>query len=297
MSTRRTFSFGIRIVSTMTLLVTIASAQTIKADHTTVDVTVLSTESVSDAQALTMSFSHASVGGNLWSGLDALANENSDFSHPNWTDNNRGNPGWAAKVTEFEGWVVAHANEYDVFQNKFCFIDQDADFATYRDSMDGLVADYPEKTFVYWTIPLQTTGADNALRDVFNEQVRKHCADNDLPLFDLADIESHKTDGTAVTESGNVALDPDQSSDGGHLNDLGSARAAAAQWALMAQIAGHTVTGSTGGPNGGSTTTSGATDTSNNDSSGCNVARKTESHPLLAVLGFAALSLLLRRKR
>jgi hypothetical protein len=204
-------------------------------------------------------------------------------------------------VTDFESFVSAHESEYDVFQNKFCFIDQDADFATYRDSMDGLVADYPDKTFVYWTIPLQTTGADNALRDAFNEQVRKHCADNDLPLFDLADIESHKTDGTAVTEAGNEALDPDQSSDGGHLNDLGSARAAAAQWALMAQIGGHAVASSTGGPEGEGTstdtTTSGATNTSNNDSSGCNVARKTESHPLLAVLGFAAMSVLLRRKR
>jgi MYXO-CTERM domain-containing protein len=193
-----------------------------------------------------MSFSHASVGGNIWDGLNRLAT-NSSFSFPNWTDNARGNPGWQEKVTQFESFVATHASNYDVFQNKFCYIDQDASFTTYRDSMADLTRDYPSKTFVFWTMPLQTSGADNAVRQAFNVQVRAHCEKNDLPLFDIADIESHKTNGAAVTESGNEALDPDQSSDGGHLNELGATRAAAAQWALMAQIANHSGSGSSGG--------------------------------------------------
>jgi len=49
-------------------------------------------------------------------------------------------------------------------------------------------------------------------------------------MFDLADIESHRADGTAVTESGNEALAAEWSFDGGHLNADGAARAANAMW-------------------------------------------------------------------
>lgn len=212
-------------------------AQTVKADHSTVDAQAIPSESLGAARALRMSFSHASVGGNIWSGLQTLGS-NSAFAFPNWKDNNRGNPGWQAKITQFETWVADHINDFDVFQNKFCYIDQDADFGTYRDSMNALAAKYPAKTFVWWTMPIMTNDGDNTKRQAFNQQVRAYCAANNRPLFDLADIESHKSDQSAVTSSGVEAQDPEQSSDGGHLSALGASRAAQAQWVLMAQITG-----------------------------------------------------------
>lgn len=245
-------------VSSVLLVTGAALAQTVKADHTTVDASAIPAADREAARALRMSFSHASVGGNIWEGLAALATDEA-FAFPNWTENPRGNPGWAAKITDFEAWVADHSDQNDVFQNKFCYIDQDADFATYRDSMVSLEATYPTKTFVWWTMPLETTGANNALRAAFNQAVRAYCAEHDRPLYDIADVESHTVDGTAVTESGNEALDPAQSSDGGHLNELGAARAAAAQWALMAQLAGWEGGGTGSGGTGGGGTGDGGT--------------------------------------
>jgi hypothetical protein len=250
-----------------------------------------------------MSFSHASVGGNIWSGLTTLA-EDTTYAFPNWTDNNRGNPGWEAKIAEFETWVAAHASENDVFQNKFCYIDQDADFGTYRDSMISLASSYPSKTFVWWTMPITTDGSDNALRQAFNQRVRDYCSTNNKPLFDIADIESHTATGTAVTSAGNEALDPAQSSDGGHLNDLGSARAAKAQWVLMAKIAGSPIsTGgatSTGPSSGGgpSVGTIAAPSANPNDGSGCAIAHSHTSRSPFTYLALLVVGMfMLRRSR
>jgi hypothetical protein len=298
----RAFRFiGKTLGIAVTLISSVATAQSVKADHTTIDETALSSSAIEAAKALRMNFSHASVGGNIWNGLDTLTAKNAAFSHANWSENNRGNPGWQAKVTDFENWVDSHQNDFDVFQNKFCYIDQDADFATYRDSMADLIATYPEKTFVFWTMPIQTAGADNALRSAFNQKVRAYCAEKDVPLFDIADIESHTVSGTAVTESGNEALDPAQSSDGGHLNELGAARAAAAQWVLMAKLAGQTVANSTGGTpttdtNAGGTPSSSNADDSKSNSSGCRMAVARSNIEFRTVLGFALFTLFLRKR-
>ncbi|MGC4000727.1 MAG: hypothetical protein QM767_26050 [Anaeromyxobacter sp.] len=210
------------------------------------DTTGLSASDLDAARALRMNLSHASVGGNIWDGLNTLGSD-TKFEFPNWSDNNRGNPGWEAKVSQFESWVASHTSDFDVFQNKFCYIDQDADFASYRDSMVALAKQYPTKVFVWWTMPIQTDDANNAKRAAFNKQVRDYCKANDLPLYDIADIESHESDGSAVVSGGVEALDPTQSSDGGHLNAAGAARAAKAQWALMAQLADRSPLPGTGG--------------------------------------------------
>ncbi len=223
-------------------------AQTVLIAHTKVDVSVLSEEEVAAARALRMSLSHASVGSNIWDGLTALAADDQAFTFPNWSDNARGNPGWEAKLTEFEAWVTEHAEQFDVFQNKLCYIDQDVDFASYRDSMLGLAERHPSHHFVWWTIPIMTADSSNPLRAEFNQAVRDYCAEHDLPLFDIADIESHTVSGAAVTDDGVEAMDTEQSSDGGHLNQLGAARAAAAQWVLMAELAGAEIPSSISGP-------------------------------------------------
>jgi hypothetical protein len=276
------------------LLPTESQAQTLKADHTTVDASAIPATGVAAARALRMSFSHASVGGNIWSGLTTLAAD-STYAFPNWTDNNRGNPGWAAKIAQFETWVADHATQYDVFQNKFCYIDPTVDFASYRDSMNKLATTYPGKTFVWWTIPIVTDDADNAQRQAFNRLVRDYCKANDKPLFDIADIESHKADGTAVTVAGSEALDSAQSSDGGHLNDLGSARAANAQWVLMAKIAGAAITTVPSGSGGASATGGNAAKPS--DNSGCALARFHASGKAAACLAWLFAGWFMRRRR
>lgn len=288
--TARALYTGSLLFAFVTLTAQLTHAQTIKADHATVDAHAIPATNISAAQALRMSFSHASVGGNIWSGLQTLASDTT-YAFPNWKDNNRGNPGWEAKITQFESWVLDHAGQFDVFQNKFCYIDQDADFATYRDSMLELTATYPTKAIVWWTMPIMTDGADNAKRQSFNQQVRAYCAANDCPLFDIADIESHKSDGTAVMNGGVEALDPDQSSDGGHLSELGASREAQAQWVLMAQIAGwhsnsSTATGGAGSVNPGGTGGGNAATSSARDSGGCSVARIGNSSESAAGIGF-----------
>jgi hypothetical protein len=186
-----------------------------------------------------MEFRHASVGANIWSGLGALAGADAArYAHPSWHETNRGNPGWAAKISDLTTFVAANASSYDVFQMKFCYIDQDASYTAYRDAMLALEAAYPTKTFIWWTIPLMETGADNALRAAFNQQVRAYCAAHDKPLFDIADIESHDGLRLAVSSGGHEALAADWSSDGGHLNAGGSERVAGAMWWLLARIAG-----------------------------------------------------------
>jgi len=79
--------------------------------------------------------------------------------------------------------------------------------ATYRDSMAALESRYPQKTLVFWTMPPQTTGSDNTLRGAFNQQIRAYCKNNNRPLFDIADIESHTSSGSAVIESGDEGLE------------------------------------------------------------------------------------------
>lgn len=226
-------------LAALTLVTTgAARAQDIRADHTTVDPSGIPQEALDAARALTMTFSHASVGWNLWNGLSTMAGQDAArYSLPNWTENDRGNPGWAAKFSGFETWVLDHQAEYQVFLNKLCWIDQDASFTAYRDSMVGLAQAYPNEKFVWFTMPLSSDGAEG-LRAAYNQSVRAYAAEHNLPLFDIADIESHAPDGTLATTGGVETLHAAYSADNGHLVGEGQTRVAGAMWYLMARLAG-----------------------------------------------------------
>ncbi len=122
-------------------------------------------------------------------------------------------------MNQFVDWVADHASDYDVFQMKFCYIDHAAQWTYYRDAMLSLEATYPSKIFIWWTMPIQTTG--NASRDAFNEEVRNYCADESKPLYDIAAIESHDPSGTPISQGGYEAMYSGYSDDGGHLNTNG----------------------------------------------------------------------------
>ncbi len=212
-------------------------------------------------------FAHASVGGNIVAGMESLheddgslymlQNTSTDSSPPESTeegvfyDYDRGNPGWEEKVTDFatyisNGW---HASTVNVAINKFCYIDADADWETYRDSMESLESTYSGTIFVYMTMPLKTdeNSEDGWLRQQFNENLRNWIDSQDGKyLLDIADIEAHNVDGTESTSSweGNAyqTLQSGYTSDGGHLNEEGRLKMARSMYSLLALIADPTET-------------------------------------------------------
>lgn len=212
-------------------------------------------------------FTHASVGGNLLEGLDDLhAAEPGRYRlATTWVgydggalrcdpppattapgtvyECGRGNPGWQDKLTIFErsvglaGW---ESPAVDAAMDKLCYIDQDADAGAYLAMMDALATAHPDTTFVHTTMPL-TTGedGDNVLRNLYNQEVRAHCAASGELLYDVADMEAHDPEGVEQTfDSGGTTyqrLYAAYTSDGGHLDaELGHRRVALGWYAVAA---------------------------------------------------------------
>ena len=226
------------------LLATIAlpdpalSAAEIIIDHASVDsFSRIPDPALSAAKRLRVMLRIASVGGNIYNGLNALSSRNAKYNHGNWQFQSRGNPGAEAKITDFVNEVAAHYDNFDVLSMKFCFIDARVSFADYRDAMNNLEAEYPSKRFVWWTMPITIGDGASPAREAFNNKVRSYARDNNKILFDIADIESYDTDGQACTYQGYEALCGNYAADIGHLNGFGSQRVAQAFWCLMARIA------------------------------------------------------------
>ncbi len=217
-------------------------------DHSSVDLTMSDTD-ISLARETKLYFEHASVGGNISSGLDALAVSDSRYSRSNFVFNYRGNPGNTAKIDQFYTDLTSNSPDPSLYSGlmfKFCFIDDtfggtgsvndmDVLFSHVQGHMENLESAYPDKIFVWWTMPIMTTG--NANRDRYNLLVRNYCSDNSRYLFDLADIESHDPSGTKYTQAGYEAMYSSYTSDGGHLNTTGYNRVAKAFWKLALKIA------------------------------------------------------------
>jgi hypothetical protein len=204
-------------------------------------------------------FAHASVGGNLLGGITALHAADpgkyqltaaADDATPPATlapgrlyEYNRGNPAWSVKITSFETYMAnGWGDKVDVALNKFCYIDPNADPTTYLTSMNTIESAYPQTTFIYMTMPLKTSaGNDGYLRQKFNEAVRAYCHDHNKVLYDLADIEAWNPAGQEQTALFNgytcQTLYSGYTDDGGHLNTLGSQRAAQGLYSTLAAIA------------------------------------------------------------
>ena len=131
-------------------------------------------------------------------------------------DNYRGNPAASVKISYFQSSLGVVASHVDVAMFKFCWIDPDASFASVKSAMESLEASYPEVTFVWWTMPITTSG-----------------------YRDIADLESHDDSGNVYKDgSGNELLYTGYTSDGGHLEtDAGKRKLARAYWTLLAEIA------------------------------------------------------------
>jgi hypothetical protein len=138
----------------------------------------------------------------------------------------RGNPqpfgNYQAKIDYFatavsNGWHYPFVN---LALNKFCYIDiwltapnsnaVVAEFNSYLNSMTNLEAAFPQTVFIYATMPVTATNSpadfvgvspvsNDYWRNVFNDSLRTWCATNNRPLFDIADIETHDTNGNTTT--------------------------------------------------------------------------------------------------
>jgi hypothetical protein len=245
-----------RRVATMPLLI----------DHTSIaGVARLSQATMARiASTLNFFFAHASVGGNILDGMNALHSANptryklgvvsSSEAPPAKSAKgriyglDRGNPSWKEKVDGFAsdlagGWAA----KVNVAINKFCFIDPNATVQYYAVSnarntaMSQLEAKYPGVRFVYVTMPLTTgSDADNVKRNNFNTALRKWARANGKILFDLADIEAWSPAGKQATfvSGGKTCqkLDSGYAADEGHLNITGAKREALAWYALAAGL-------------------------------------------------------------
>lgn len=166
--------------------------------------------------------------------------------------------GWWNKVYLFEdrlNGVIGPGESYDVAGFKFGYVDtseganydiDDVFFANDPDdnlpsieNLEQLEGAYPQITFMYWTMALSRR-ADLSSQN-FNRQMREYATANGKVLMDLADIQSHRPDGTPCYDNlgnNNEAICDEYTEDVGHLNALGKQRVAMALWWLTARIAG-----------------------------------------------------------
>jgi hypothetical protein len=106
---------------------------------------------------------------------------------------------WTGKLDQFVNLVETDHDTYDVMSMKLCYDDYTADWESYRDTMLQLESSYPDKTFVWWTMPLKNDWSRipnwcEIVQD-YNANVRQFALENDKILFDIADIESHDPNG------------------------------------------------------------------------------------------------------
>jgi hypothetical protein len=138
-----------------------------------------------------------------------------------------------------------------------------ANIDIYLNLMEGLIADFPNVTFVFMTGHLDGGGLTGQLH-LANEHIRAHCRAHGRVLFDFADIETYDPDGTWFgdripndncdydtdgngSRDGNWALEWQSSHaegvdwydcGGAHTQSLNSNLKAYAAWWMFARIAG-----------------------------------------------------------
>ncbi|PVV10044.1 MAG: hypothetical protein B6D77_09035 [gamma proteobacterium symbiont of Ctena orbiculata] len=153
------------------------------------------------------------------------------------------------------------AGKIDYALLKFCYIDVDRDsdvqqlFTDYKGIMDELINRHPEITFIHTTMPLRHTPGglsvwirellgrpnnsklDNIKRNQFNQLLRSSFSHS--PIIDIATSESTYADGKreSFKTDGQTyySLIGEYTNDGGHLNENGRARVAAAFVRELAQ--------------------------------------------------------------
>lgn len=239
----------------------------------------LSALEIKAAAGLRFLLRSASIGWNMDQGLSCLMNHFPDrprrpnfcdrgiprgqvvydarYDRRNWRIELRGNPGWYGKVTDFIGRVnsLKPGERFDVVGFNFNYSDGvegsaivDQFFSTAPNAkpvtagaLEALEKRHPEAVFVWWSMALPRRSSPTM--QAFNRRIRAYALERGKVLFDLADIESHRADGSPCTDNQGQGLEAlceeyTDERDSGHLNARGSQRAAMALWILMTRLAG-----------------------------------------------------------
>jgi hypothetical protein len=195
----------------------VASGQAIIIDHTCTDLSQVPDSWVEAAKSqFRLSYGHTSHGSQLVTGMNQLKNPAGSLY---WWDHDGtqgglslwdytpagdlGNPDrvtWEARTRDMLGDPDCNRN---VVMWSWCGqADTTPDnMQIYLDLMDGLIADYPDVTFIYMTGHLTGSGVDGNLNQR-NNQIRDHVIATGGVLFDFADIESYDPDGEYFLDRG-----------------------------------------------------------------------------------------------
>ena len=226
----------------------------------------LSDQQISRLNAMKIFFGHQSVGENIIEGIHDIMDQDhrlklnfvssaepQSVSGPAFVDSLIGKNGNPRSKDKAFADILARGmgSQGGVALYKYCYVDIDPDtdvqqlFDHYRTEIADLTVKYPALTIVPVTVPLTTDDAGlrtwvktmigrptsrdvNLRRDQFNALLRKNYAGK--PLFDLAQIESTRPDGSRsyVVMQGQTiyTLAPELTTDGGHLNQAGRKAAA-----------------------------------------------------------------------
>jgi len=209
-------------------------------------------------------FGHQSVGFNIMDGVLDIIQENSTIDlnileTTNKTDFSKGvfahsrvgtNTDSTSKIEDFKR-IIDEEIGYnpDMAFLKFCYVDvkEKTDiqsmFEKYKHEMNEIQNQHLETTIIHFTIPLTITKttwktrlkkilgkddiweyADNLTRNKLNQLIKKEYQGKQ-PVFDIADIEATRPDGTkkSFTYKGDtyLSLVPEYTNDGAHLNETG----------------------------------------------------------------------------
>jgi len=157
-----------------------------------------------------------------------------------------------AKTDQFVAVVNEQQANYQVIGMKFCYVDgwnqgENVSRGYYINKMEGLERQFPDKTFIWatsalWSSPGSACDAANPFNSClqisqFNQAIRNYARDHNKPLYDIADIESHDSNGNPCITAGYEGICAEWFGDsGGHPNIAGSLRLAKGFWWLMANL-------------------------------------------------------------
>ena len=242
----------------------------------TADLTQLTPEQWQLLSERAIYFGHQSVGGNVVDGIRALAAENAQIAKLRVVSGSgastapglrefpigeNGDP--VTKNAAFLGATEGTLGPKPVLMFKYCFADVDENtdaralFDRYQQTVAALRAKQPGAIIVHVTAPLTTDSQFrnwvntlrgrpnrrtwNGIRSRYNEILRAAYSGKE-PIFDLAAVESTRSDGTGVYASVGgervYAMADEWTSDGSHLNSAGSKHAAVELLLTLASLPG-----------------------------------------------------------
>lgn len=191
-----------------------ASADPIIITHACTDTSAIPGEWIDTAQSvIKMHYAHTSHGGQLTTGLSRIESGDNTYSVA---------IGYSSLPTEAGALCIFDGQEHDTYITPDEYWETEtglnytrdvldnnpsinvsmwswctqlnsysqAKCQTYIDAISLLEAEYPGVRFVYMTCNAQATGSSGYNRYLNNEMIRQHCSDNDLVLFDFADLDA-----------------------------------------------------------------------------------------------------------